>query len=531
MVVHVERPKSISIQEVARTFHRLSLQSSESRQRTSLDAGMSSVYEKQRLANIAANHAKLVALGIEAAVADVRSSSVKTQRAAIKGSAINKKKRPTLPTRTLSRRQRNLDVDGKAIPDKPAVPEPAPRQTPRPRSGPLDASKVSTGATSTEDAAAFLARTTGSIVQAGPETKASPSKKVNSKSAATASAPNQLAILDLAKLHIADDDIAKLVPERIFSVEVHPSESILLAAAGDTWGRVGLWDVDASADDIPVATFNPHDKPVAGIRVLPHMPHQLLTCSHDGSVRCLDLAGGASSSFIEMYRAPNDDDGDPEFALHGLSRSLTEGGALLVACGDGATVMLDPRTPAITPAGVVQLHDRKLYCVDVCPSAPWLVASASIDRTVALWDVRKFAGGGKKPKPLETLDHGLAVTAARFSSSGTRLLTTCNDDLLRVYEGASGSTWKLRSSAKHNNNTGRFITSFQAEWVRGSDVEYICGSLQHPRGVDVFHVEEGTQPRLDEEENVTAVVSLFAQHPTRDVLVASNASGKCYVWR
>ena len=39
------------------------------------------------------------------------------------------------------------------------------------------------------------------------------------------------------------DEIAKLVPERIYSLEMHPSASKLLAAAGDTWGRVGLWDV------------------------------------------------------------------------------------------------------------------------------------------------------------------------------------------------------------------------------------------------------------------------------------------------
>ena len=451
----------------------------------------------------------------------MRSSSVKTQRAAIKGSAINKKKRPTLPTRTLSRRQRNLDVDGNAIPDKPVVPEPAPSQTPRRRSGPLDASKVSTGATSTEDAAAFLARTTGSIMQAGPETKASPSKKVKSKSAATASAPNELAILDLAKLHIADDDIAKLVPERIFSVEVHPSESILLAAAGDTWGRVGLWDVDASADDIPVATFNPHDKPVAGIRVLPHMPHQLLTCSHDGNVRCLDLAGGASSSFIEMYRAPNDDDGDPEFALHGLSRSITEGGALLVACGDGSTVMLDPRTPAITPAGVVQLHDRKLYCVDVCPSAPWLVASASIDRTV-VWDVRvrrrrQEAEAARDARSWEGC-HGGSLLINRHTSA---------DDMQRRLAARTRLAARRGSCARQQSTTA--IPAASSSLTGVTDVDYICGSLQHREASTCFMWR--SQPRLDEEENVTAVVSLFAQHPTRDVLVASNASGKCYVWR
>ena len=121
---------------------------------------------------------------------------------------------------------------------------------------------------------------------------------------------------------------------------------------------------------------------------------------------------------------------------------------------------------------------------------------------------------------------------ARFSPSGNRLLTTCNDDMLRVFDGnGEGSKWSLTRAFKHNNKTGRYLTPFQAEFARGSEEVVLSGSLEHPRGVDVFRVDGGEQPRMDEEENVTAVVSLFAQHPTRNVLVASNASGKCLVWR
>ena len=121
------------------------------------------------------------------------------------------------------------------------------------------------------------------------------------------------------------------------------------------------------------------------------------------------------------------------------------------------------------------------------------------------------------------------MTAARFSHSGHRLLTTCNDDLLRVFESESESAWALTSTIKHNNKTGRYITSFQAEWLRGSDETVLCGSLGQPRGIDVYH--HGTAaPRL-EHENVTSVVSLIAQHPSRPVLIASNSGGKCFAWR
>ena len=42
---------------------------------------------------------------------------------------------------------------------------------------------------------------------------------------------------------IADNHAAKVVPERIFALTVHPMETKLLVFAGDKWGKVGIWDV------------------------------------------------------------------------------------------------------------------------------------------------------------------------------------------------------------------------------------------------------------------------------------------------
>ena len=67
--------------------------------------------------------------------------------------------------------------------------------------------------------------------------------------------------------------------------------------------------------------------------------------------------------------------------------------------------------------------------------------------------------------------------------------------------------------------------------MRGSDETLLCGSLEQPRGIDVFRADDGGRaPRL-EHDNMNSVVSLLAQHPSRAVLAASNASGRVYVWR
>ena len=44
-------------------------------------------------------------------------------------------------------------------------------------------------------------------------------------------------------LELREACVAKLVPNRIFSVAVYPEEDRVLAAAGGKWGELGLWDL------------------------------------------------------------------------------------------------------------------------------------------------------------------------------------------------------------------------------------------------------------------------------------------------
>lgn len=42
-------------------------------------------------------------------------------------------------------------------------------------------------------------------------------------------------------MRITEDRVAKVVKDRIFSAAFHPCSSALLMAAGDKWGKIGLW--------------------------------------------------------------------------------------------------------------------------------------------------------------------------------------------------------------------------------------------------------------------------------------------------
>jgi hypothetical protein len=41
-----------------------------------------------------------------------------------------------------------------------------------------------------------------------------------------------------------EDRVAKVVPNRIFSLAIHPMSAKKVVAVGGKWGAVGIWDVD-----------------------------------------------------------------------------------------------------------------------------------------------------------------------------------------------------------------------------------------------------------------------------------------------
>jgi len=47
----------------------------------------------------------------------------------------------------------------------------------------------------------------------------------------------------LKNMRITEEKVVKVVKDRIFSAAFHPCSSSLLMAAGDKWGKVGLWNL------------------------------------------------------------------------------------------------------------------------------------------------------------------------------------------------------------------------------------------------------------------------------------------------
>ena len=191
----------------------------------------------------------------------------------------------------------------------------------------------------------------------------------------------------------------------------------------------------------------------------------------------------------------------------------------------------------------------------------YCLATGGLDRTVKFWDLRKFGGakpGSKRssasssseptePKGAFLGEHfnKLSVNSAFFSPSGDYLVTTNMANSLNIYHQAhlqvtasaagknkGGSIVQPEHTIRHNNNTGRWLTTFMAQWHPELDI-FCVGSMSKPRAMDIFDGATGDHLRAVQGEALTAVASRCTFHPSTDkiILVGGNSSGRVTVIR
>lgn len=97
------------------------------------------------------------------------------------------------------------------------------------------------------------------------------------------------------------------------------------------------------------------------------------------------------------------------------------------------------------------------------------MATAGLSTTVQLWDVRKVPSfkknSSKLPKALAYQPARRSINSAYFSPSGKNLLTTPQSDKLEIIEDShlASGLMKPRTSIKHNNQTGRWLSTLMAK--------------------------------------------------------------------
>lgn len=370
----------------------------------------------------------------------------------------------------------------------------------------------------------------------------------------------------------------------------------LLLAAGAKSGRVSLWDVDWARSDGGApgpgpGAGSPHDEATAedgatadagaAAGVLEFAPHYsyisglawagragpastLFTASYDGSVRALDVAAGAWAPALLHA--------DAEFSAFDVRADAAWG---VVADKDGACRIFDPRAgglpaverkegdeggppppPTAGSRGAVvaaySLSDRKVNCVSIEPGQGFAFAASFSDGAVRVFDARALTtgagsgGGGTKKslptaRPIASAAHPQTVQGCYFAPDGSgRLLTTSRDDTLGVWGGLSGGGGKKGAAAdltrlataRHNNNTGRWIIPFRAIWLSPSWAGDTVAVGGMSRTIDVFAAGSGGPlASLRSPDAMTAIPSRLAAHPGVPVLAGATASGRINVFR
>lgn len=313
-------------------------------------------------------------------------------------------------------------------------------------------------------------------------------------------------------------------------------------------------DDDEDDDPDPVlTTLKPHTRTISAMMVNPSKPTHLYTASYDSSIRALDLEKMVSS---ETY-APESTNIDE--ALSGVDMAPEDPNTLYWTTLQGGFGRYDTRTPRMdSNVANWELSEKKIGGFSLCPSNPHYFATASLDRFLRLWDIRKLSHS--TPSPVAEHESRLSVSHAAFNAAG-QIATSSYDDTLKIYDvGAKGlSSWKQGHTlgekeftpdtvVRHNCQTGRWVTMYVSPPVLVRQTPNICFSSLRPqwqlnpqspiqrfcignmnRFVDVYS-SNGDQLAQLGGDGITAVPAVAVFHRSKNWVAGGTASGKLCLW-
>ncbi|KAG2438921.1 hypothetical protein HYH02_010716 [Chlamydomonas schloesseri] len=312
---------------------------------------------------------------------------------------------------------------------------------------------------------------------------------------------------------------------------------------GDSNGCVHLLDPRAKGSVSSLQLHRRGNK-VVSVHVHPLQPAFILTAGNDHSARIFDIRELSSSFSASAANAnasasvlPGNGAGGGGGGGAAAAAAAAVAGARLAAGGGGGGAV---GSPAALGRGSLSPSPS--------PAAPASQAAAANS---------KGKGGGKRGgdadkaaaaaaaataarAELAVMAHPRVVNAAYFSPhTGRRILTTCQDNRLRVYDYAPyGCAAGPDREVVHSHDFNRYLTPFKAEWDAKDPTESVCvvgryisedfgGVALHP--VDVISAADGGLLRQLTDTNLTTISPVNKPHPRRDVII-SGSSRSLYCW-
>lgn len=338
----------------------------------------------------------------------------------------------------------------------------------------------------------------------------------------------------------------KITPQRVYALGFHPTQDKPIIFAGDKEGAVGVFDgsqtvpevddddEDVNAPDPVISAFKTHARTITSFVFSPSDANAVYSSSYDSSIRKMDLDKGVSS---HVYAPVDDSDDVP---ISALDMAVSEPNILFFSTLHGGVGRYDMRAPASPETW--QLSEQKIGGFCLHPLQPHLLATASLDRTMKVWDLRKVEGKGDMRHPALLGEHESRLSVSHASwSAGGQIATTSYDDTVKVYDFSDAASWEPgrdlgpqdmqpAHTIRHNNQTGRWVTILKPQWQRrprDGIQKFAIANMN--RFVDVFAADGSQLAQLDG-DGITAVPAVAHFHPTMDWVAGGNGSGKLCLW-
>ncbi|KAM6274663.1 DNA damage-binding protein 2 isoform 2-T2 [Porphyrio hochstetteri] len=307
---------------------------------------------------------------------------------------------------------------------------------------------------------------------------------------------------------------------RVTCLEWHPTHPSTVAV-GSKGGDIILWDYEVLTKTCFIKGMGAGGA-ITGMKFNPFNPSQLYTSSVAGTTTLQDFNGNTIRVFTST------EDWDCWYCSVDVSASCRA-----VVTGDnlGNVVLLSTSGEEIWK---LKLHKKKVTHVEFNSRCEWLLATASVDQTVKIWDLRNIKN---KTNFLHSLPHDKAVNAAYFSpTDGAKLLSTDQRSEIRVY---SSSDWtKPQHLIPHPHRQFQHLTPIKATWHPRYDL-IVAGRYPDPRfpgytvnelrTVDVFDGNTGEMVCQLHDPNASGIISLNKFNPMGDTL-ASGMGFNILIW-
>uniref|UniRef100_A0A3Q3FJP1 DNA damage-binding protein 2 n=1 Tax=Labrus bergylta TaxID=56723 RepID=A0A3Q3FJP1_9LABR len=302
---------------------------------------------------------------------------------------------------------------------------------------------------------------------------------------------------------------------RITCLEWHPTHPTTLAV-GSKGGDIYLWDFKAPAKKTFLQGMGAGDS-VTDMKFNQLNPTQLFTSSIAGTTALRDFSGKTLTVFA------NTDTLNYWYCCVDVSVSrqmLVTGdnvGQLLLLSLDGQKIFGE------------RLHKAKVTHAEFNSRCDWLLATASVDHTVKLWDLRNIKD---KTSFLHEMPHERAVNSAYFNPLDcSKLLTTDQYDQIRVYSSPDWS--KPQHIIQHPHRQFQHLTPIKATWHPVYDL-IVAGrypddriSPGDKRTVDIFDSNTAELVYQLQDPNAAGIKSVNKFNPMGDVL--GSGMGKFFI--